>query len=85
MKLFSVCLCRICSLEVLKSKTVDSMNLNNSVIDLCGDYFNACLPSLMKLLCKALGERVKLVAVKPTASPSVRQHKILVEFSREYL
>jgi hypothetical protein len=49
------------------------MKLEKSVIDYCGDYFNACLPHLVKLLRKALGERVKLIAVMPVVGRVVRQ------------
>jgi hypothetical protein len=61
-------------LETLKTSTSVLLKLENSVIDFCGDYYNACLPHVVKLLRKALGERVKLIAVKPVVNQVVRQN-----------
>jgi hypothetical protein len=58
---------------MFKTNTSALLKLENSVIDHCGDYYNACLPHVVKLLRTALGERVKLIAVKPAVDRVVRR------------
>lgn len=57
--------------EAVLLEMVGRMKLKTAVMDHCGDYVSACLPHVFKLLSKALGNRVKLVAVKPATPPLV--------------
>jgi len=40
-------------------------------MDFCGDFVNACLPHIISLLYKALGQRVTLIAAKPLPNATV--------------
>jgi len=50
---------------------VSQLNLKSTLIDFCGDYVNTCLPSIISLLYKALGQRVALIAAKPLPDAKV--------------
>jgi len=65
------CLARISWLNAVLHNVVDQLNLQSKLLDLCGDYVNTCLPTLISLLYKALGTRVTLVAAKPSADATV--------------
>jgi len=60
-----VVVARILRLSTIHSDIIGQLNLESALVDFCGDYINACLPSIISLLYKALGQRVALVAAKP--------------------
>jgi len=62
---------RISRLSTIHDDVVVGLKLQSLLMDLCGDYVNACLPSLISLLYKALGHRVTLIAAKPIPDAKV--------------
>ena len=59
-------------MALLKTEAVDRMKLKQTVVDHCGDHINATFPHIVKLLYKALGDRVRLVTPKPVADLVVK-------------
>jgi len=66
-----VMIARISRLSEIHSDVVVQLKLESTLMDLCGDYPIACLPSLISLLYKALGQRVTLIAAKPLPDATV--------------
>ena len=56
---------------MIHSDIINQLNLKSTLIDFCGDYVNTCLPSIISLLYKALGQRVVLIAAKPLPDAKV--------------
>jgi len=56
---------RISQLNTIHSAVIAQLKLESALIDFCGDYIVTCLPHIMSLLYKALGQRVTLIAAKP--------------------
>ncbi|KAK3588803.1 hypothetical protein CHS0354_012016 [Potamilus streckersoni] len=47
----------------------DGLGLSEQLIDSCGDYVQTCLPTILKILGKALGKRVRLLQNKLISPP----------------
>ena len=62
---------RISRLSTIHSNVIYHLKLECTLMDFCGDYINTCLPSIISLLYKALGQRVTLVAAKPLPDATV--------------
>ena len=56
---------RILQLSTIHSDIIAQLKLEPALMDLDGDYICTCLPRIISLLYKALGQRVTLIAAKP--------------------
>jgi len=65
------CVARLSRFSTVCSEVIVKLKLESKLLDLCGDYVNTCLPSIISLLYKALGPRVTLIAAKPLPAATV--------------
>jgi len=59
------CVGRISRLSTAHSELVARLKLESTLLDMCGDYVNTCLPCIISLLYRALAQRVTMIAAKP--------------------
>jgi len=62
---------RISQLSTIHSEIIAQLKLESALMDFCGDFVSTCLPHIISLLYKALGQRVTLIAAKPVLSVTV--------------
>ena len=62
---------RISRLSAVHSDVVSQLKLESLLMDFCGDYVITCLPRIISLLYRALGQRVMLIAAKPLPDATV--------------
>ena len=62
---------RISQLSTIHNDIITRLKLESAHMDFCGDFVNACLPHIISLLYKALGQRVTLIAAKPLPNATV--------------
>jgi len=62
---------RISQLSTIHIEIIAQLKLESALMDFCGDFVSTCLPHIISLLYKALGQRVTLIAAKPVLSVTV--------------